>query len=89
LKRDHNLAVLNLVPSDDSLKIRSEYAQHLTVNIVNRGGEEQQGANAPAITAYSRRDGLPYLRPRIFNEIARRHDYELNYSRDRATIIDI
>jgi hypothetical protein len=58
LKRDHNLAVLNLIPSDDSLKIRSKYAQHLPVDIVNRGCEEQQGANAPSIAAHSGRDGL-------------------------------
>ena len=49
LERRHDVAVLNLVPADDGLQIRREHAQHLPVDIVDGGGEEQQGAYPPAI----------------------------------------
>src|SRR5262249_53407304 len=48
LKRDDDVAVVDLAPSEPLLERRLENADHLAVDVVDRGGEEQQRADRPA-----------------------------------------
>ena len=50
LKREDDVRVVDFVPAQIVLKRRFQNADHLPVDVVDRGGEEQQRANHPAET---------------------------------------
>jgi hypothetical protein len=52
LKRGDDGAVLDLVPAELPPEIRREHAEHLPIDVVQRGGCKQQCADAPAKTPH-------------------------------------
>ena len=48
LKRSHDIAVFHLAPADRFLQVGRQNAEYLPVDVVDRGGEEQERANVPA-----------------------------------------
>ncbi len=59
LEGEDDVGVGGLVPAIFGLQRRLEDADHLPVDIVDRGGEEEQRANAPAHAADTRLDRSP------------------------------
>ena len=48
LKREHNPAVIALRPVQDALQVRLQDGDRLPVEVIDRGGKEQQRADGPA-----------------------------------------
>ena len=47
-ERTGDIAVLDIVPANFVLKRLGEEAEHLTIDVVNGGGKEEERANGPA-----------------------------------------
>ena len=60
LEGGHDIAVLDLAPADAALEVGGEDPQHLPVDVVDGGGEEEQGADRPAEVAGPGRGGDGY-----------------------------
>src|SRR5580692_4045770 len=48
LEDGDDVSIVDLAPSDDALQLRSQYSEHQPVHVVERGDEEQEGADTPA-----------------------------------------
>ncbi len=57
LKREHDVAVVDLRPAELTLQRRLQDADHLAIDVVDGGGEEEKRADDPAEPADTRRCG--------------------------------
>src|SRR5262249_39743470 len=56
LKGEHDVRVIDLAPAELRLQRRLQDADHLTIDVVDRRGEEQQAADRPTDPADARRN---------------------------------
>ena len=49
----NDIAVIDFAPAKHNLEVLGEKSQNLSVNVIDGGGEEQQRADHPAVTANS------------------------------------
>src|SRR4029077_10707232 len=62
-KGEHDVAVIDLAPAQFALQRRLEDPDHLAIDVIDRGGQEQQPADRPAHAADASGNSARYRRP--------------------------